>query len=451
MNLRGAVAALRNRTTLAGRLLAIIAALLVIDFATNSVLFERTSTFAVNHEEAARMAEHLVIARRVIGSAPADRRQEIARQLSTDRFETVWVAGRRPAESALRLSTLRQQVLDAEPELARTGLRLNLEPLARGGGIAGSVLLPDGSAVAFRSSGTVTWSLNAGLLLRFSLPSVFLLLLAWWLVRGSFRPLNALVRATKQVGTDDLDPLPLSGPSEVRELILAFHRMHERIQQLLASRTEILLAIGHDLRTPLARLQMRLDGAAIDEVTRAEMTSDIAEMAALLSSLQSFVETGQDGGPVERFDLAAMAQSQVDEACDGGLDARYSGPESFMVMARPLGLRRAMGNLIQNALRYGGTAEVSLNRAGEGIELAVCDRGPGIPQDQLAAVLQPFVRLDESRARSTAGMGLGLAIAHRAVRAEGGELVLANRPGGGLAATIVLPPAAIAPAAGNTS
>lgn len=448
MSLRGAIAALRERVSLAGRLLAIIAALLMVDFVANSLLFERTNTFAVNNEEAARMAEHLVVARRLAASVPPERRHEVARQLSTERFEIVWRASRRADDKPLRLSALRDQILAAEPELAGARLRLNLQPLAKRG-IGGSVLLPDGSALTFRTASSFTWSLNAGLLLRFSLPSLFLLGLGWWLVRGSFRPLHALVRATRQVGTDDLDPLPLTGPSEVRQLIAAFHRMHERIQQLLASRTQILFAIGHDLRTPLARLQLRLDGAGIDEETRTEMAGDIAEMSELLQSLQIFVETGQDHGRAERFDLAALVQNQVDEACDRGGDARYAGPASLVILGHPLGLRRAVSNLVQNALRYAGNAEVTLSRAATGIELTVSDRGPGIAPEHLAAVLQPFTRLDEARGRTTAGMGLGLAIVDRAVRAEGGELVLANRPGGGLAATIVLPEAA-REAAGGT-
>lgn len=439
MNVRRAIAALRDRVSLAGRLLAIVAALLVIDFATNSVMFERANTFAVNYEEAARMADHLVIARRMAATVPAERRHEIVRQLSTDRFEIGWQAGRKGEHDTLRLSALRDQIVEAEPELARAGLQLHLLPIAQGGRIGGSVLLPDGSALVFRSANPVSWSLNAGLLLRFSLPSVFLLALAWWLVRSSFRPLHALVRATSQVGTDDLDPLPLTGPSEVRQLIAAFHRMHERIHQLLTSRTQTLLAIGHDLRTPLARLQLRLDGARLDEQSRAEMIGDIAEMSELLGSLQTFVECGQDGGEPELFDLAAMARNQVDEARDRGLDARYCGPQTLRIMAHPASLRRAIANLLLNAQNFAGSAVVQVREAGGEVVIEVADRGPGIPPDRLADVLQPFMRLDTARARNTRGMGLGLAIVDRVIRAEGGRLELANRPEGGLCVTITLP------------
>ncbi|MBC2666095.1 HAMP domain-containing protein [Novosphingobium flavum] len=439
MTLRSALVALRDRISLAGRLFAIVAALLVVDFAANTALFVRTNNFTVNNEEASRLGEHLVIARRLTAAAGPAQRGEVARQLSTEHFEIVWPGGRRGADNALRLPNLRDQIVAVEPELSAASLRITLQPLASGGGIGGSMVLPDGTTLGFRSSSPVNWTLNAGQLLRFSLPLIFLLALAWWLVRTSFRPLTRLVVATRQVGTDDFDPLPLAGSSEVRQLVDAFHRMHERIQHLLASRTQNLLAIGHDLRTPLSRLQLRLDGAKMDEGSRSEMASDIAEMAELLASLQSFVETGQDQGEPELMDIAALARNQIDEAHDFGGDASYAGPQSLLIKARPVSLRRAVANLVSNALHYGGNAEVVLSRAGEGIELTVLDRGPGIPTDQLEAVTRPFARLDETRARNTAGMGLGLAIVDRAVRAEGGQLVLANRSGGGLAATLVLP------------
>ncbi len=437
--MRKALAEVFGRMSLAGRLIAIVLAILVTDFASNSIMFERANSFTLHSEEAERMAEHLVVAQRMVGSAPRPRRAELARQVSTERFRIEWVSQREPENAPIQLATLHKQIIAAEPELARTELRLRILPLARGGGIEGSILLSDGSALEFRSSNPVSWSLNAGLLLQFSLPSLVLLALAWWLIRGSLQPLKTLVRAASQVGTDDLDPLPETGQSEVRQLIRAFNRMHERIHQLLSSRTQTLLAIGHDMRTPLARLQMRLDGALLDEQTREEMTSDIMEMADLLSSLQDFVESGQEHRAPERLDLAEMVRGQVSDLAEGGADISYSGPASLEVLAHHLGLRRAIANLLQNALRYGERAEVRLQETPAGVELEVADNGPGIPAARFEEVLQPFVRLDEARARNTKGMGLGLAIVDRVVRSENAQFKLANRADGGLSATIVLP------------
>lgn len=441
MSLARAIEAWRNRVgvSLAGRLLAILLVVIAVDFVANSLMFERERSFAVSNEEAVRMAEHLVVARRLVAAAPPARRAEVARELSTDRFAIAWRDSRGRADHRTGLGELRRDMLAAEPELRGADLRLALVPIARGGGVEGSVLLPDGTALAFHASGLGVWSLNAGLLLRLSLPSLLLFAIAWWLVRRSFVPLQRLVAATRQVGTDRMDPLPEQGESEVRQLIHAFNRMHERISQLLADRTQTLLAVGHDLRTPLSRLQLRLDGAPLDEITREEMARDITEMADLLNSLQAYVDTGQLRGAPEAVDLAAMVRSQVDDAADSGLDATYDGPDFLEVRAHPSALRRAIANLLQNALRYAGNAEVGLCARGAWVELSVADRGPGIPPDRLHDVLQPFTRLDNARARDTRGMGLGLAIVDRVIEAEGGRLELANRPGGGLIVTIRLP------------
>ncbi|MBC2651755.1 HAMP domain-containing protein [Novosphingobium flavum] len=425
--------------SLTASLLAITLLILIADFAANSLMFERARTFVVNSEEVAHAAEHLVVARRVLAAEVPERRPAVARQLSTNRVRISWHPRRRAVDSLAGLPSLRDEIVRAQRELATMDLRLVLVPLSRGGGMAGSVLLPDGSELEFRSRRMVSWSLNWDLLLRFSLPSLIFFAVAWWLVRTSIAPLQRLVAAMRQVGTDDMVLLPEAGQSEVRQLIGAFNRMHERIRQLLANRTQTLLAVGHDLRTPLARLQLRVDGANLDEQTREEMGEDIAEMSELLASLQAFVESGQESGPARAIDLAAMVRSQVDGAIDGGLDAVYIGPDSLEVLAHPAGLRRAIANLLQNAHRYAGSAEVSLRASGGWVELTVADRGPGIPTERLDDVRQPFTRLDTARGRNTRGMGLGLAIVDRVIQAEGGRLDLANRAGGGLAATLWLP------------
>ena len=393
MKSRRTFAELRGGISLAGSLLAIVLALLVVDFVSNSVMFERANTFTINSEEASRMAEHIVVARRIVVSTPLPERPQRAIQLSTSRFRIEWKSSPPAERGDARLDALRQSVIAVEPELSRADVRLRFRPISRGGGIAGSTRLPDGSALEFRSLSPVSWAFNAGLLLRFSLPSLLLLALAWLLVRSSFKPLNGLVRATEQVGTDEMILLPEAGQREVRQLIHAFNAMHERIHQLLTSRTQTLLAIGHDLRTPLARLQLRLEGMAISEEQLHELTADITEMAELLDSLQAFVVDGRDIGAIEPLDLAAMCQSQVDDAADRGLTVAYNGPARLELLAHAPSLRRAIGNLLQNALRYGGSANVQLRHTPEGAELEVADNGPGIPPDRMADVIQPFIRM----------------------------------------------------------
>jgi signal transduction histidine kinase len=155
--------------------------------------------------------------------------------------------------------------------------------------------------------------------------------------------------------------------------------------------------------------------------------------------LQTFVEAGEDAPPGQRIDIAAMAQTMVDNARDRGGQSSYHGPERLEATARPVSLRRALSNLLENALAYGGNARVAVRRDGAAVEITVDDDGPGIPEDRMGDVLRPFIRLDGARARNTAGMGLGLPIVERAAKAEGGTLTLANRPEGGLRVTIRLP------------
>ncbi|HZU64125.1 MAG TPA: ATP-binding protein, partial [Novosphingobium sp.] len=226
---------------------------------------------------------------------------------------------------------------------------------------------------------------------------------------------------------------------ELRALIGAFNAMQQRIDGLLDANAQTMLAIGHDLRTPLARLQLRIDTLRLPADDRAALEADVDEMRDLLGSLQAYVEGDGAGQRREPVDLAAMAQTLVDQATEQGAEASYAGPPRVVVDAHATALRRALANLLGNALQYGGRARVRLRQQGSMIEIAIEDDGPGIAEAHLAKVLQPFVRLDHARERNTRGMGLGLAIVDKAVRAQGGTLVLENRPAGGLVARICLP------------
>lgn len=428
-----------ERVGLGGRLLAIVLIVVSLDFFINSVLFESARQFVIQEDEAATMAEHVVVAHRLLDRAPPADRPLIAGELNTERFTLSWSSSRLPASNAIDLPTLHQQMLAAEPDLASAHLHLKLMPLSTGGDIGGTTTLRDGSVATFRFSGQSPWSLQLGRLLSMALPSVVLLVLAWLLFRVMLRPLRSLVEATSNVGAADSKPLPETGEGEVLQLIRAFNAMQERIRQLLASGSQTLLAVGHDLRTPLARLQLRIDDAGIDPRLRDEIGQDIEEMRGLLQSLQTFVESGREDGPVERIDIAVTARTLVDNARDRGQRAAYRGPPHLEIATRPVALRRALSNLVENALAYGGNARVEVSESGGWLEIAVEDDGPGIPAERLAEVLLPFVRLDDARTRSTAGMGLGLPIVDRAVKAEGGTLLLENRSSGGLRVTIRLP------------
>lgn len=425
---------------LLGRIFIIFALVLATEFIANTYIFDRASQFALREDEARRMAEHLVVARRLLDREPPDERAAIARDLSTQHFTVRWTLRHDAASSSFALRNLQDQIQHLEPELLGANLRLHLRPLREGGDIAGSVELEDRSVLSFTSAQMdELWTLTFGRILTWIAPTLVLVILGGLMLRVTLRPFRMLMRATREVGRRDPEPVPEQGPGEIRALVRAFNAMQERIHRLITSRTQALAAVGHDLRTPLARLQLRLDTANVEPDSYRAMSQDIEEMTDLLRSLQIYLSGEGTQLPRERINIASMAETLVDGARDAGHDAFYLGPASYEIIARPVPIRRALANLIDNALHYGGNVRVSLQEDGAGVSIVVDDDGPGISEDRIADVLQPFVRLDDARGRNTRGMGLGLAIVSDAVKAEGGTLKLENRAEGGLRVTIRLP------------
>jgi len=428
-----------RRFGLPERLLAVLLLAALLDFAVNSFLFERANTFVLRQDDAERIVENLVLATRAMERTPASERQAVAAALSSDRFAIDWTPASSRRAGSVSLANLREQVLDIEPGLARSHLELHLEGLPAGGNIGGSVRLSDGSMLDFRTHARSAWKLTAGRLAGLTLPTLLLAAFAWGFLRATLMPLRELIRATRRLGSGLPEPLPERGPDELRALIRALNSMQQRIHQSMLERTNTMIAIGHDLKTPLARILLRIDDETLDPGVRDGITGDIQEMRLLLESIQAYVDSGGSEIPAERIDIAVMAETLIDTAADHGADATYSGETNLDIMARPVSIRRALGNLIENALHYGGNVRVAVRRNGTAAEIVVEDDGPGIPADRIADALQPFFRLDTARARDTAGMGLGLPIVERSVRMEGGTLDLGNRPEGGLRATIYLP------------
>ncbi|MGK2912565.1 MAG: ATP-binding protein [Sphingobium sp.] len=229
-----------------------------------------------------------------------------------------------------------------------------------------------------------------------------------------------------------------TGVSEVRNLIRAFNEMQARIHSLISDRVEALAAVGHDLRTPLARLQLRAE-AIDDDQLRDSIGADVREMAAMVSSLLAYLGGDDDPENPLAVDIAVMAATLVDDITDSGHEATYAGPDHLTLHVRPVGFKRALRNIIENAAKYGDAVHVTVEAHGSSVRLIVADDGPGIAEDRLEDVLRPFVRLDDARGRDTHGLGLGLAIAVRAVEIEGGEIRLSNQGSGGLRVEISLP------------
>lgn len=435
----GRLVALFRRMGLPERLLAVLLLIVIVDFAANSLVFDRINSFELRRDDAERIAENLILASRTLERAMPVERDGVADELSTDRFTLDWMPREERRGGSLGLSNLRAQVIRFEPELALADVELHLEPMPGRGNIGGSLLLTDRSVMRFHTHGNGIWSLTAGRVASLILPALLLIALAWAVLRATLRPLRNLIEATWNLNEGPPTPVPERGPDELRRLIRALNEMQERIHQSLADRTQTMLAIGHDLKTPLARMRLRLDDASVDPEVREGFSHDIEEMRLLLESIQAYVESDGQSIPAEWIDIAVMAETLIDAAADHGATATYSGESKLEIRVRPVPIRRALSNLIENAIHYGGSVRVTVRRDGDSAEIIVDDDGPGIPEDRISDALQPFVRLDTARGRDTSGMGLGLPIVQKAVLMENGTLDLRNRPEGGLRATIRLP------------
>lgn len=430
----------RPSVGLIGQLIAILLLTMVIEFGASTFLYERASQFSVRDDEARRLAEHLVIARRLIAEQQPAGRSTMALELTTQRYAVEWREALPPPPATVpALLSMREQIVDWEPTLASSRLRLTLTSPGRSSVVTGGLALDDGSWLYFHTLTPLdNLSLSGARVAVALLPALLLMVLGGLLIRRALRPMRQLAIAANRVGQGDAVIVEPAGPAEVRRVIVAFNRMQARIERLIADRTQALAAVGHDLRTPLARLRLRSEEVR-EPATRDAITRDVAEMEAMVESLLAFLGGGSNPEPPVRCDVAVLCATVVDDLEDHGVVARYEGPDHCEVVTRPAALRRALGNLADNAIHYAGSATIRLTPLPGGYTIVVLDEGPGIPDDALASVVEPFVRLDTARARDTVGFGLGLAVVARIVEDEGGTLVLANRVEGGLAAAITLP------------
>jgi signal transduction histidine kinase len=268
--------------------------------------------------------------------------------------------------------------------------------------------------------------------------------LTLWAVRRLTAPVRTLAAAADALGRDvNAPPLPEDGPLEVATAAMAFNTMAARIRRFVEDRTELLTAIGHDLRTPITRLKLRAEFVEDDE-QRGKMLADLEEVEAMISATLAFGRDARTTEPVSSLDLVELLRTVLDEAADARPEAAdklaYEGPAHLTVRARPLALKRALTNLVSNAVTYGGNARARLIPSEHGtLVIEVEDDGPGIPPAELDRVFEPFHRVEPSRSRETGGVGLGLPIARNIFRAHGGDVTLANRPMGGIKATLTLP------------
>jgi signal transduction histidine kinase len=400
--------------------------------------------------QAREISARTFVAWRTALLAPSDRRAtlladlELPAGLGVEVDEHPLVRGPMPPPSPQVVRMFRVDLLALGPPRMRPR---EIRVAAHGtDGFLASLRLPDGEWLNLRVAPPPPrpWH-SESFLLAFLAMTLAAALLIVWAVARLMRPVRVLAEAAERLGRDvNAPPLDERGPSEVATAARAFNTMAERIRRFVADRTQMLAAIGHDLRTPITRLRLRAEFLENEEQRR-KMLADLDEMEAMIAATLAFARDDAAAEPAAPLDLAALCRTVLDEAADAQPEAAeriaYEGPERLTVRARPMALKRAIANLVRNALAYGGSARIALSPAeGGAVHLVVEDDGPGIPDCELENVFAPFRRLETSRNRETGGAGLGLPIARNILRAHGGDVVLRNRRGGrGLSVLVTLP------------
>lgn len=263
--------------------------------------------------------------------------------------------------------------------------------------------------------------------------SLIAILMARWITR----PLKDIAVAAERVGRgEEVAPVPECGPGDLHCTAKAFNRMQTRLRRFIEDRTRMLAAIGHDLRTPITSMRLRAEFIS-DEDTKRKLISTLDEMQSMTEATLAFARDDATREETRNVDLSALLESLCADLADLGWDVTFRNGEKNPYRCRPDSLRRAVRNLVENAVRYGERARVILSARDDVIEITVEDDGNGIPEPEMERVFQPFVRLEDSRNRETGGVGLGLSIARSIVRGHGGDIALFN--GSGLHAVVTLP------------
>ncbi|WP_198475933.1 sensor histidine kinase [Aquamicrobium zhengzhouense] len=457
--------------SLFGQTLSVLLAGLIASHLVGSWIYSMDRSQIVRAVGGAVIAQRITNLSRLVQDASDDWRARIVAALSDETFKVALAAepprtsvtdADAPAADALRqllteqLSTggsgaplvsvsqprgimvgLAQRMMDQHPMMQGFG---GMGPLAGFREMQVAVPLQDGQWLVYS---TVLPDSGGAFSLRFLISMgvmVFItLLVAIWVVRRVTTPLTALGQAAQRLGEDlNAPPMPETGTVETRQAAHAFNAMQSRLRRMIEDRSQMLAAISHDFRTPLTLLRLRAENVD-DPIERERMLSTIADLDAMVAATLAFASDGESRAPHRRTDLTALIASIVDDMADGGLPVRMDEAQPIVLECDPASLKRALTNLIDNAVNYGGSAVVAISNSARGIEIAIDDCGPGIPEAELSHVFEPLYRLESSRSRETGGMGLGLAIAQSIVRAHDGQLTLVNRSEGGLCALIVLP------------
>jgi signal transduction histidine kinase len=443
--------------SLFGQTLLILLGGLLVSHAVGSWFYTADREQAVRAVGGFATAQRIANLTRLIQEAPRESRQRIVAALGDQSFRvslsaeapetpnaegdaTVAEAIRRYLADRLSLGSTRQPRVWASaakgPPFGPWHMAMPHGPMMHGfGPFAGfrdlqiAIPLTDGPWLIFATGlpeGGPAYS--AQFLLSMAIMAIIILAVSVWAVRRVTAPLAGLAAAAHRLGQDvSAPPLPEVGTVETRQAARAFNEMQTRLRALIDNRTRLLAAISHDLRTPLTILRLRAE-AVENEQERERMLATISEMDSMIGTALQLARDEGAGEPRKQVDLAALVQGVVDEMSGAGFPVRMRVAAAVLYECQPVALRRAVRNLLDNAVKYGKSGSVELSVAPQSIEVAIDDDGPGVPEDELARVLEPYYRLEESRSRETGGIGLGLAIARAIAQAHGGTRERAQSP-----------------------
>ena len=427
-----------------GRVTLVLLFAVIVQFIAGSLLAGADEVDIQRQDLGRRLAEQLLVAEQVIKAAEPAEQARLLATLSTHHVEFALVEGPPPVATSVdpAAADILSSIVAWEPSLAQHSMQLTVASssgLELRRNLEGALSLGGDRWIVFRTLEPIAgWVAALGISLRVGVIALIVLGTAGLLVRTMSAPLRQLSNNAQMIGTSRIQFEETAGPRELREVSRALNTMQDRIEGLIAQRTHALVAVGHDLRTPLARLRLRVP-AITDEDDREAAQRDIAEMSRMLQELLDYFDVGESGREAGPVDIASLSFAVAEEFSDLGASVTYEGPERLIVPAFYDPLRRAISNLVDNSVKYGGAARLSLAEHPDGVELTVRDEGPGISPEELDRVRLPFERLDAARGAMQPGIGLGLSIAQRAADQHGGTLVLRNRRPHGLAATLILP------------
>ncbi|MGH1373203.1 MAG: ATP-binding protein [Cellvibrionaceae bacterium] len=267
---------------------------------------------------------------------------------------------------------------------------------------------------------------------------LLVLLVLFFQIRKITRPLSSLAAAADDIGRGrNVAPLKEEGPADIRDTVVAFNQMNDRLQRFVSDRTRMLAALSHDLRTPMTSMRLRLE-LMDDGDEKQRLLESLDEMQQMSEASLAFVRHSGDVEPTQKTDLTALLESVCDDLQDLGLAVQCDRLDAVVMALRPVSVKRALRNLIENAVYYGERARVALAASNDQVLITIIDRGPGIDPSEMESVFEPFVRLEQSRSRQTGGMGLGLSIARQVIRNHGGDVTLDNLESG-LKVSVSLP------------